>query len=144
MTSGPLTEETKMTASTDHQLLGAWDAHLTFVKGPRKGEREPVLLTFLADGLIIHADEIRLETGQVPRGIGEWAAENDRLSYWFNVVLTHPDGRPANVVRIRAHGRLAPDGHTFTATGTGEVYGSCEDPLVTHHVDVRARRADKA
>jgi hypothetical protein len=131
------------TTTAADELMGAWNAQLTFVKGPREGEREPVLLTFLPDGVIVHADEIRLDSGQVPRGIGEWAAEDGRLTYWFYVVLTDDDGRPVNVVRIRAQGTLAPNRQTFTAAGTGEVYTGAAEPLVTHHVDIRATRADK-
>jgi hypothetical protein len=95
--------------------------------------------------VIIHADQIRRDNGQVPHGIGEWTAEDRRLSYWFYVVLTDHDGRPANVVHIRGRGMLAPRGETFTAAGTGEVYASGgREPLVTHHVDAHATRAQSA
>jgi Dimerisation domain len=128
--------------TAQHELVGPWNAHLTFRQGPRAGMEESVLLTFLDDGVITHADEVPLDNGPLPRGIGEWAVQDSRLSYWFHVVLTDPSGRPASVVNIRAEGAVAPDRRTFTAAGTGEVYaGRGTEPVATHHVDVRATRA---
>lgn len=124
-----------------HRLQGAWDAQLTFVKGPREGEREPVHLTFLPDGVIIHADQIQGHGGQLPRGIGEWTVHDGRFSYWFNVVLNECSGRPRTVVYVHGQGTLATHGQSFTAGGGSEVYASGGELLVTHRADVRATRA---
>lgn len=129
------------TTSTDCALVGAWCAQLAFTKGPREGEREPVTLTFLRDGVIVHADEIRAKNNQLPRGIGEWTTEGDTFSYWFNVVLNHPMGRPTIVVYVHGDGTLAADGRTFTASGGSEVYGSGGQLLATNHADLVATRA---
>jgi hypothetical protein len=131
----------QMTASRSGgcDLTGAWDAHLTFVEGPRRGETESVELRFLRPNLILHADRVRLSSGQLPRGIGEWAIDDDQLSYWFHVVLTGPDGAPEKVVWVRARGQLAPDGRTFTALGASGVYQS-GSLIATHQVEVRAVR----
>ena len=133
------------TAETGEALVGAWDAHLMFTSGPRKGADESVSLRFLLDGVIIHADESPLQSGQVPRGIGEWSAEADgnRFSYWFNVVLNDPAGRPTSVVYVHGQGSLAADGRAFSAIGGSEVYRSSEERLATHDVDVQATRADE-
>jgi hypothetical protein len=132
-----------MTASHQNRLdvTGSWNAHLTFAKGPREGETERVQLTFLPQGVIVHADLVRSDTGQLPRGIGEWTVDGHQLSYQFHVVLTGPEGEPAKVVRVRARARLEPDGQTFTGQGTGEVHGCGGELLVTNHVEVRATRA---
>lgn len=113
------------------------------MKGPREGKREPVVLTFLPEGVIVHADKIRAENGQLPRGIGEWTVEDGRFSYWFNVVLNDPTGRPTTVVYVHGQGTLAADGQTLAASGGSEVYGSSGE-LVTHHADVLATRAEAA
>ncbi len=127
--------------SGGHDLTGAWDVHLTFIRGPRQGETETVELRFLCPNVILHADRIRLPDGQLPRGIGEWAIDDDQLSYWFHVVLTGPDHVPEKVVCVHAQGKLAPDGRTFTALGTSGVYQSGR-LIATHQVEVRAARAD--
>jgi hypothetical protein len=132
------------TASTNQALVGAWNAQLTFVEGPRRGKRELVFLSFLPDGVIIHADEIPIESGQIPRGIGEWTAEGDRFSYWFNVVLNDPFGRPNHVVYVHGQGTLPADGRTLTASGGSEVYGSSGELLVTNRADLLATRPEAA
>ena len=132
------------TTLTDSALVGPWRAQLTFTKGPREGEREPVMLTFLRDGVIVHADEIHADNGQLPRGIGEWTIQDDRLSYWFNVVLNDPTGRPTMVVYVHGDGTLAPDARTFMASGGSEVYGTGQQLLATHHADLLATRAGTA
>ncbi len=129
------------TSATEHALAGVWRAQLTFTDGPRQGTHEPVRLTFLPDGVVIHADEIRPENGQLPRGIGEWTTEEERFSYWFNVVLNDPTGRPDHAVYVHGEGTLAPDGQTFTAGGGSEVYGSDGRLLATHRAELRATRA---
>ncbi len=131
-----------MTIMTDSGLVGAWGAQLTFTDGPRQGTDEPVRLTFLPDGVIVHADEIPAENGQLPRGIGEWTADGDRFSYWFNVVLNEPSGRPDHVVYVHGQGTLPTDPQTFTASGGSEVYSSTGELLVTHLADLVATRAD--
>ncbi len=128
-------------ASIENAVVGAWNAQLTFVEGPRQGETEPVLLTFLADGVVVHADRIPASNGQLPRGIGVWTAESDRFSYWFNVVLNEPSGRPAHVVYVHGQGTLAADGTTFTASGGSEVYGSTGELLFVNRANGEASRA---
>ncbi|MBV9005382.1 MAG: hypothetical protein JO181_12045 [Solirubrobacterales bacterium] len=129
------------TASIENGLVGAWNAQVTFVEGAREGETESVLLTFLADGVVVHADRIPVFNGQLPRGIGEWAGESDRFSYWFNVVLNEPSGRPTHVVYVHGQGTLAADGTKFTASGGGEVYGSSGELLFANRANVEASRA---
>ncbi len=129
------------TSANDDALAGVWRAQLTFTEGPRQGTHEPVRLTFLSDGVVIHADEIRAENGQLPRGIGEWTIEEDQFSYWFNVVLNDQSGRPDGVVYVHGEGTLAADGLTFTASGGSEVYGP-GGGLSTHRADLVATRAD--
>jgi hypothetical protein len=146
------------TASTDHALAGAWRARLTFTEGPRQGEYEPVRLTFtegprqgeyepvrltfLPGGVIVHADEIPAESGQLPRGIGEWTSQDDHFSYWFNVVLNDPTGRPAIVVYVHGNGKLAADRQSLTASGGSEVYGSTGELLATNRADLHATRLE--
>lgn len=130
------------TTSTNQALVGSWEAQLAFVDGPRKGEEEPVLLTFLPDGVIVHADRIAVQSGQLPRGIGEWTADGDRFSYWFNVVLNQPSGRPENVVYVHGEGTLAGDGQTFGASGGSEVYSGSAELLAIHRADVIATRTE--
>lgn len=131
-----------------HDLSGTWNAEITFGEGPREGEVEPVELTLHADGVIIHSDEPVLQAGgqhvQPPRGIGEWAVEDDRLAYWFYEVRTDPAGKPTIVVRVQAEGTVGAEAQTFTAAGTGEVYGTGGELLVTNHTTVRATRAGAA
>ena len=38
------------TAEIDTALVGVWQAHLTFTKGPRRGEQERLRWTFLPEG----------------------------------------------------------------------------------------------
>lgn len=132
--------------NTKHDLRGTWNAEITFGEGPREGELEPVELTFLAGGVIIHSDEPILQANgryvQPPRGIGEWSVEDDRLFYWFDEVRTDPAGRPTSVAHVRAEGTVEPDGQTFTAAGTGEVYGTGGELVATNQTTVRAVRAD--
>lgn len=128
--------------ATDSALIGPWHAQLMFTKGPREGEREPVTLTFLPDGVIVHADEIRVENDQLPRGIGEWTAAGDSFSYWFNVVLNDPTGRPTIVVYVHGDGTLAPDARTFTANGGSEVYSDGGALLASNLADLHATRAE--
>ncbi len=143
MTRDHEVNETNMTTTaTESPLVGLWRAQLTFTKGPREGGREPVTLTFLADGVIVHADDIRVEKDQLPRGIGEWTTDGDSFSYWFNVVLNDPGGRPTIVVYVHGDGTLAPDGRTFTASGGSEVHGSTGELLATNRVDLHATRAE--
>lgn len=132
------------TTHTESALVGAWRAQLAFTKGPREGERESVTLTFLPDGVIIHADEVRAENDQLPRGIGEWTTEEDGFSYWFNVVLNDATGRPTIVVYVHGEGTLAPDGRTFTGSGGSEVYGSGGQLLASNRAEGVARRAEAA
>ena len=121
-----------MTAlTTENAVAGAWRAHLIFTEGPRRGEQEPVFLTFLPGGVIVHADEIPAENGQLPRGIGEWTMAGEGFSYWFNVVLNDPAGRPTIVAYVHGSGSLAPDRQTLTASGGSEVYGSAGELLAT-------------
>ena len=130
------------TIATDSQLVGRWRAQLTFTNGPRAGEREPVTLTFLPDGVIVHADEIRPDNGQLPRGIGEWTTEGDSFSYWFNVVLNDATGCPTTVVYVHGDGTLAPDGRTFTASGGGDVYTSGQ-LIASNRADLHATRTEE-
>ena len=132
------------TTATDSALVGRWRAQLTFTDSPRKGEHEPVRPTFLADGVIVHADEIRAENRQLPRGIGEWTAKDDRSSYRFNVVLNDRTGRPDHVVYVHGDGTLAPDGRALTASGGSEVYANGGELLAANHVDLIATRAEAA
>lgn len=129
-------------ASTDQAMVGAWDAQLTFVDGPREGEDEPVLITFLPDGVVIHADRIPVDSGQVPRGIGEWVADDEYFSYWFNVVLNQRSGRPEQFVYVHGRGMLSADGKMFGAIGGSEVYSSHGDLLATNRAEVLATRAE--
>lgn len=144
MTNQQTPRRNMTTTSTNQALACAWDAQLTFVQGPRAGEDEPVLLTFLPDGVIIHADRIPTDGGQLPRGIGEWTAAGDRFSYWFNVVLNHPSGRPHHVVYVHGEGTLAGDGQTFVASGGSEVYSATGEVGVTHRAELVATRAEAA
>jgi len=130
------------TTAIDSALVGPWRAELTFTEGPREAEREPVTLTFLQGGVIVHADEIPAGNGQLPRGIGEWTSQDDQFSYWFNVVLNDPTGRPAVVVYVHGEGRLTEDRQTFTASGGSEVYGSAGELLATNRADLQATRVD--
>lgn len=119
-----------------------------FGEGPREGEVEPVKLTLQAGGVIIHADEPVLQPDgryvQPPRGIGEWSVADDRLRYWFYVVLADPGGRPRGVVHVSAEGTVAQDRQSFTVAGKGEVYGTDGELLVTNHTTARATRASAA
>lgn len=138
-----------MTASPiTHDLRGTWSAEVTFEKGPLEGRVEFVELILEADRAIVPTDESVLHTCgrylQPPRGIGEWAVEDDRLSYSFYDVLIDAAGKPTNVVRVRAQGAIEPDGHTFTAAGTGEVYGTGGELLATNQTSIRATRADQS
>lgn len=129
------------TASPKQALIGTWKGDVAFTAGPRQGQQEVAQLTFLPDGVIIHA-EVSVESGRLPRGIGEWTAERDRLSYWFNVVLSDSEGRPEHVVHVHGEGTLATDGQTFTASGGGEVYATSGKLLVTNPAEVVATRAE--
>lgn len=124
-------------------LPGTWNAEITFIKGPRAGEVEPVELTFLLGGTL-HADEpVHQPDGRYKwpqHGIGEWTLTDDRLVYWFYKVLADPDRRPSGVVYARGEGTVAPNEQTFTATGTGDVYGTGGELVVTNHTTVRATR----
>jgi len=124
-----------------YDLVGAWNAQVTFIAGPRQGETESVVLTLLPDGVIVHSDEVPLDDGRVPRGIGEWTAADGRLAYRFDVVLADTAGRPATVAHVHANGSVAPGGQTFTASGGSEIYGLGGNLLATHQAEVRARRA---
>jgi hypothetical protein len=142
MTNEQHHEKTHMTTtSTNEALLGAWYAQLRFVEGPREDEDEPVRLTFLPGGVIIHADEIPAENGQLSRGIGEWTSEGDSFSYWFNVVFNDSTGRPTIVVHVHGDGTLAPDGRTSTASGGSEIYRADGRLLATNRADLVATRA---
>ena len=129
-------------ATTDNALAGAWRAQLIFTEEPRNGEQEPVFLTCLPGGMIVHADEIPAENGQLPRGIGEWTTAGDRFSYWFNVVLNDPTGRPTIVVYVHGSGSLAADRQTLTASGGSEIYASAGELLATNRAELRAARAE--
>ncbi|HEY2653002.1 MAG TPA: hypothetical protein VGI50_13840 [Solirubrobacteraceae bacterium] len=129
------------TTATDSALVGTWRAQLTFTNGPREGERDPVRLTFLPDGVLVHAGEIRTEKNQLPSGIGEWTAEGDSPSYWFNAVLSDPRGFPAIVVYAHGEGTLALGGRTFTASGGSEGYGGGGRLLAIGLADVVATGA---
>ncbi len=94
--------------------------------------------------MILHADEVPAASGQLPRGIGEWAADRERFSYWFNVVLNTATGRPVTVVYVHGEGTLEPDGRTFTASGGSEVYGSAGQLLAINRADLVVRRAEGA
>jgi hypothetical protein len=129
------------TASTDHSLVGAWHAGLTFTDGPRQNEHERVRLTFLPDGLIVGTDA---ENGQLPPAIGEWTAEGDRFSYWLNAVMNDPSGRPMTVVRAHAEGTLAADGQAFTLSGGSEFYGGGAELLGANGARAHATRIEAA
>lgn len=129
-------------APANQAMVGAWDARLRFIEGPRKGEEEPVLLTFRPDGVVIHADRIPAGSGQLPRGIGEWAADGERFLYWFNVVLNQRSGQPDRVIYVHAEGTLAGGRRTFAARGGSEVYSGTGRRLATNRVDVLATRAE--
>ncbi len=131
-----------MTTQIDRALAGVWLTQLTFTGGPRKGTDESVTLTFLPSGVVLHADEIPAENGQVPRGIGEWQVQGSRFSYWFNVVLNEPKGRPTIVVYVHGLGELGPDGRTFTASGGSEVYRSDGQLLATNQAKGVATRGE--
>lgn len=130
------------TAEIDNALVGAWRAQLRFTGGPRQGTSESVSLTFLPDGVIVHADELPAENGQIARGIGEWTASESGFSYWFNVVLNDPKGRPTIVVYVHGDGTLAADGRTFAASGGSEVYGAGGELLAINHADGVATREE--
>lgn len=122
---GPGLETTRTTlmtgSSVTHDLRGAWKAEVTFVKGPLEGKVKSLELMLDADD----ADPPHAggRSVQPPRGIGEWALEDDRLSYAFYEVLTDSAGRPTNVVHVRAKGTVDLDGQTFKAAGTGRSTG---------------------
>jgi hypothetical protein len=130
------------TASTNQTLAGVWRAQLTFTEGPRQGEYEPVRLTFLPGGVIVHADEIPAENRQLPRGIGEWTSQDDHFSYWFNVVLNDPTGRPAIVVYVHGKGRLAADRQSLAARGGSKTYASTGELVATNRADLHATRVE--
>lgn len=137
-----------MTASLvpSHDLRGTWEAEVTFVRGPLEGKVESVELILDADELIPDGDQADSPRAggrylQPPRGIGEWAAAEDRLTYSFYEVQPDPEGKPAKVVHVRAEGTVGAGGQTFTAAGTGEVYGTGGELIATNQTTVRATRS---
>ena len=125
------------TAEIDTALVGVWQAHLTFTKGPRRGEQERLRWTFLPEGLIVGADA---ENGQLAPAVGEWTAKGARFSYWLNAVRSDSAGRPTTVVYGHAEGTLAADGHTLTVSGGSEVYSGSGELLATNRADAHATR----
>jgi hypothetical protein len=130
------------TAKVDSALVGAWDAHLTFTEGPRRGEHERLRWTFLPEGVIVGTDA---EGGDLPPAVGEWAADANAFSYWLNAVKNDTEGRPTTVVYGHAEGTLAADGQTLTVSGGSEVYALRGDLLATNRAEAHAtRRRDRA
>ena len=132
------------TASANQALAGAWSARRAFVEGPREGSQGAVRLTFLPDGVIVHADEVPVQSSPLRRGIGEWTAQAERLSYGFNVVLNKPSGALDHVVYVHGLGALAADWKTFAASGWSEVYRRAGQPLATNRAEVLATRGEEA
>jgi hypothetical protein len=126
--------------ATDGVLAGRWRAELIFTDGPSKGNHESVRLTLLADGVTAPAEEIRAEDWRRLRGFGKRAANDDRLSCWFNAVFDDRTGDPEHVVYVHPDGTLAPDGHAFTASGESEPYANRGELLATNHVDLSPTR----
>ena len=133
-----------MTAtSTNHQLVGAWDADLTYADGPREGEHERLRLTFLPDGVIVGCGRDPSQRRSEPPGAGEWTAEEEgRFSYWLNAVMNDPSGRPKTVVHAHGEGTLAAGAQTFTASGGSEFYGGSGELLAINGAHLNAIRAE--
>jgi hypothetical protein len=128
------------TAEIDTELVGVWQARLTFTEGPRQGEQERLRWTFLPEGMIVGTDA---ENGQLPPAVGEWTAEGDRFSYWLNAVRNDSSGRPTTIVYGHADGTLAADGKTLAATGGSEVYGGSGELLATNCAEAQATRLEE-
>jgi len=130
------------TTSTDHLLVGTWDADLTYADGARKGEHERLRLTFLPDGVIVGCGRVPSRRRSEPPGAGEWTAEEDRFSYWLNAVMNEPSGRPGTVVHAHGEGTLAADGQTFMASGGSEFYAGGGELLAINRAHLNAIRAE--
>jgi hypothetical protein len=87
------------------------------------------------DGVIVHADEIRLDTGQLSR-----ESENGpRVTASCPTGPTLPSrtglARRTRLVRIRARGMVAPDGQTFVTEGTTR----STKPVASHSLRITSR-----
>jgi hypothetical protein len=118
--------------STD--LQGTWRGEVRFTAGPLTGDvihHETWL--FADDGLLVQL--------RTRRGVGEWRAEGDRLSFAFYEVIVNDAGKPGGVVDITASGTVAPDRSTFDAIGRGDVYGLGGELVATNHTALHGWRA---
>jgi hypothetical protein len=128
-------------AKIDTALVGAWDADLTLIEGPSRGEHERLRWTFLPEGVVVGTDP---EGRELPPAVDEWTASGDRFSFWLNSVRNDSTGRPTAFVYGHGEGTLAADGRTLTVSGGSEVYGGSGELLEANRAEVRATRITSA